>query len=559
MLATWLVVSCSAPPNLGKEQPVWRDNDNQPIAEPEFSEPSLIWLAFKRTGPDQVKELLDLDRNFRKLTGHPTQAKNTNSYDEVPNSSWFTNRHGYLATRLTPEEIKTGRTITPGPDATKQWKVFRPKLGGATPGFWIEDARGDQYLIKFDPAGHPEMATAAAAMGSRYFYASGYNVPQESIVYWKPEILRIKEGATVKLPDGTKRILTMHDIDSMLALVHHEPDGTIRSLASLNIGNVKGPFLYDGVDKNDVNDWCPHQHRRELRALRVIGSLVNHYDLKDNNTMNVYLGESGQGYLKHYLMDFGSTFGADGRAAKPPNKGYANMFDLRDVLVNIATLGLKAWAWENARNYSYPSIGYFESEIFEPHKFDPIIPNPAFEQMTSQDAYWGAKTVMAFKDEDLRALVDAGKFSNPKAAAYLLKTLKERQVKIGRHWFSKVNPIDYPRIVATDTNVLINFDDLWISSGLGVKATHEFSVSFNGDKIIELRATSGDAISFDKSDLQVMRQVISNCGAKESCRLFEISVYSTRDSRYWKMPTEFELLLEDSSSKTRIVSIRRPS
>ena len=149
-------------------------------------------------------------------------------------------------------------------------------------------------------------------MGSRYFYAAGYNAPQEVIVHWRPENLRIRKGATIKNSKGTKRPLTMDDISAILEQVNREPDGTIRSLASLNIGNVKGPFMYAGRRKDDPNDWCPHEHRRELRGLYVIGSLINHYDMKDHNSMDVYVGENGEGYLKHYLMDFGSTFGSDG-------------------------------------------------------------------------------------------------------------------------------------------------------------------------------------------------------------------------------------------------------
>ena len=84
------------------------------------------------------------------------------------------------------------------------------------------------------------------------------------------------------------------------------------------------------------------------------------------------------------------------------------MFDLRDVGVSALTLGLKSWGWESHKPYQYPSVGYFESEIFHPAKFNPISPNPAFEQMTLQDAYWGAKVVMAFSDDDLKALVEAG-------------------------------------------------------------------------------------------------------------------------------------------------------
>ncbi|TDI74021.1 MAG: hypothetical protein E2O84_06475, partial [Bacteroidetes bacterium] len=400
IILSTIVLSCSHHPHVNLDGPYWKDDDTKAIAEPSFEETNIIWTSVKRTTFDQGLELMDFDRNVRKLFGNPTQAKNTNSFDEVPNSSWFTNRHGHPYTRMTPEQIAAGPGITSGPDTSEIWNVFRLKSGGATLGFWIEDSKGDQYLIKFDPSEFPEMATAAATMGSRFFYACGYNVPQEVIVYWDPKNLRIKSGATKKDGKGNRIPVTMDDINSILAQVYKEPDGKIRSLASLNVGNVKGPFMYEGTRKGDLNDWCPHQHRRDLRGLYVMGSLINHYDLKDHNSMDVYVGEDGSGYLKHYLMDFGSTFGSDGSDAKIQSKGYANTFDMRDVGASIFALGLKTWAWQDIGMSGYPSVGRFESEIFQPNKFDVIQPNTAFEQMTYQDAYWGAKIVMAFSDED---------------------------------------------------------------------------------------------------------------------------------------------------------------
>lgn len=557
LLSALLLAACGPAPHLNTDGPHWKDRDTRPIPEPKWEEPSLNWMAFKRSGPDQLLEFLDLDRDVRKLTGRPTQAKNINSYDEVPNSSWFTNRHGYPATRLIPQEIQTGLTITDGPDTSAAWKVFRPKVGGATPGFWIEDVKGDQYLIKFDPPGHPEMATAAAAMASRYFHASGYNVPQETIVYWQSDMLEIREGATIK-SGGDRRPLTLEDIDAILSDVRREPNGRIRSLASLSLGNVKGPFMYEAKNKNDPNDWCPHQHRRELRGLQVIGSLVNHYDLKDHNSMNVYVGKRDEGYLIHYLLDFGSTFGSDGKAPKSHRKGYANQFDVRDVLVSTATLGLKTWSWELARPQKFPSIGYFESELFEPQKFDPIIPNPAFEQMTNRDGYWGAKIVMAFGDKDLQALVDAGQYSNPEAAAYLLETLKIRREKIGRYWFKKINPVDHPRLTSTRHQITIEFDDLWIDNGLGTSGSHTFTIRHEGKKIIENRTTVGEIVQLSDSDIALLIQAKVGCGSEEKCNLFEVLIYSERDGTLWNKPTIFTLYLSDSADLARIAGIRHP-
>lgn len=556
----FIFVSCSKPPVLNPEGPYWLDNDTKPIPEPNYEEPNLMWMTIKRTSFDQLNELLDLDRNIRKLSGNPTQAKNTNSLDEVPNSSWFTNRHGYPATRMTPEEIEAGPSLTPGPDTAHVWHVFRPKVGGTTPGFWIEDSRGHQYIIKFDPPGNPEMATAAAAMGSRYLYACGYNVTQETIVYWRPEMLRIREGATIKDAKGKKRPLTMDDIDKILTSVQFESDGRIRSLASLNIGNVKGPFMYDGTRSDDPNDWCPHEHRRDLRGLYVIGSLINHYDLKDHNSMDVYIGEDGAGYLKHYQMDFGSTFGSDGRRVKPVRKGYANYFDLKDVMINVATMGLKTWPWQYAKPYKFPSIGYFESELFEPNEFDPIFPNPTFEQLTLQDAYWGAKIVMAFSDDDLAALVKSGHLSNPEAEAYLFKTLKERQEKIGRHWFSKVNPLDYPSVEGGADSMQFSFQDLAIEYNLEPNnATYQYEIRHKGNNIVGPTEINSANITLISAQLQSLLAIgDTGLDTDQDRFVYKMRIKTQRVSGNWSKPVVFWLLYGTENKQFRVVGIEHP-
>lgn len=552
LLSFTLLTGCANHPPKIAEEAYWKDDDTKGIPEPKFDEPSLIWTTAERSSSDQLLELLDLDRDIRKLTGNPTQAKNINCLDEVPNSSWFTNRHGLPSTHLDRASLKVGPGLTPGPDTSGTWLVFRPKVGGTSRGFWIEDSRGDQYIIKFDPPESPELATAAGTIGSKYFHACGYNVPQESIVYWRPEQLRIKDGATIKGKDGKKRPLTMDDINTILATAYRRPDGSYRSLASLNIGNVKGPFMYVGRKKSDPNDWCPHEHRRELRGLYVIGSLVNHYDLKDHNTMDAYIGKDGSGYLKHYLMDFNSTLGSDGLYAKVPRKGYANLVDLRDIGVSTLSLGLKSWRWQDALPAKYPSIGYFESELFEPSKFDPIYPNPAFEQLTPQDAYWGAKIVMAFSDDDLRALVETGEYSDPEAADYLLKTLIERRDKIGRHWFSKVNPLDYPIALRTGESVRLTFEDLAIKYHLTPQgATYQYDLRTNGKPIGSLTEITNREILIPLEDFR--------SAERQGYSVIEVRIRTQREGSAWSQPVIFLLKYDQAADRPLIVGIEHPS
>ena len=556
MVASSILWSCSSGPEISPEGPHWVEQDKS-IAKPTTTDPSLAWAAVDNTFFDQATQTLDLERNFRILSGSRRQSRNINTFDEVPNSSWYTNRHHLFP--MTDQELLDGPKKTAGPDTANPWQVFRPKVGGATPGFWIEDSRGDQYILKFDPPQNPELATGAGAIGSRYFYACGYNVPQETIVYWHPKNVRIKEGVTYKLSDGTKVRFTREVLDSILVNVRREPDGTIRSLASLALPNVIGPFSYKGRRKDDPNDWCPHQDRRELRALYVIASFVNHYDTKDLNTLTTFEKENGADIVKHYLIDFGSVLGSDGDDAKEPKKGYANLFDLRDVFVSIFTLGLKTWGWQHAQPPQYTSIGYFESEIFEPNKFDPIQPNPAFEEMTKCDAYWGAKIVMSFDEADIRTLVSAGQFSNPEAEEYLVRTLLERRDKIGRHWFSKVNPLDDFAFRYIEDSAALRFTDLSVKYGFETASECEYRFRINHDNntIVPWREIRGNRILFTSSDLQVARAAYNPEKAESDIaqQLYKVEVTTRRNGGRWSKPTLVWLTLNPSDNSFALVGI----
>ena len=58
-----------------------------------------------------------------------------------------------------------------------------------------------------------------------------------------------------------------------------------------------GGFRYDSTRPDDPNDLVPHQHRRELRALRVFGAWVNLTDMKAGNTLDTIVNE-----VKHHAQ-----------------------------------------------------------------------------------------------------------------------------------------------------------------------------------------------------------------------------------------------------------------
>ena len=56
--------------------------------------------------------------------------------------------------------------------------------------------------------------------------------------------------------------------------------------------------------------------------------------------------------------------------------------------------------WRGAK-----SVGRFESSFFDPLEWRPEYPNPAFDNMQPEDAFWAARLVSRFSDEAIRAVV----------------------------------------------------------------------------------------------------------------------------------------------------------
>ncbi len=542
------------------DQPYWRDNDMQDIPEPRSTDPSLIWQTIDRTTFEQVDQLFDLERSFGKLSGSPREAYNINSFDEVPDCAWYTNRHG--VSPMTAEEIMRGPAQNGGPDTTAAWTVIRAKIQGATPGFWIEDARGDRYILKFDPPGYPDLGTGAAAMASRFFYAMGYNVPQETIVFWRPENLIVKKGIRYTARDGTERAFTDEDLQEVLSEVNRLPDGRIRSLASLALPNVKGPFKFDGRRRDDPNDWCPHHHRRELRALYVFASFANHWDIKDQNTLDIYDEKDGRRFLRHYLIDFGSTFGSAGNRPQDPVHGYRNLFDLRDVFVSLFTLGLKKWQWEGIGEVINSSVGFYETDVFHPAKWDPIYPIPAFENMTDRDAYWAAKILMSFRDEHIQALIEAGQYGDPEAETLLFRLMTARRDKIGRYWFGKVNPLDKFVFEQTERGIVIDFEDLLYFYDLenrdqSSSPNYRCRVRHHGKTVIDDKVFVDTRLELTPPEIDQMVAHFPPDGdnLEDEDHLYQIEIKSRRDGDSWTGPVRLYLWYHPEKSRFQLVGI----
>ena len=63
------------------------------------------------------------------------------------------------------------------------------------------------------------------------------------------------------------------------------------------------------------------------------------------------------------------------------------------------------------------------------------------DRMRPDDELWATLRVMAFTDEHIRAAVKTGQFKDPAAEKLLADVLIQRRAKIGRTYFTKVNPL----------------------------------------------------------------------------------------------------------------------
>ena len=325
------------------------------------------------------------------------RAMNVNTIDEVPDSSWFTNRIGRR--EMSIEEIVKGpnQLETMNIDG---WPIVQEKSSGITPGYRVTDPTGHLFQVKFDPPEHPEMASSAEVIGAAIYHAIGYNVVQGYAIEIDPNRIVIADKATTVDMSGRRRPMRRDDVDRLLARAARLPNGKYRAtLSRFAEGSPVGYFKYYGTRPDDPNDIHPHEHRRELRANRVFAAWLNHDDSRGINSLDMLDGPDGRKHIVHYMFDFGSTMGSGSTMAQVPRAGNEYILEWAPAFKTLATLGLyiRPWIlvdyWEEAK-----SVGRFEADFFDPVKWRPEYPNPAFDNLRPDDAFWGARLVARFSD-----------------------------------------------------------------------------------------------------------------------------------------------------------------
>ena len=399
---------------------------------------------------------------------HDVRAGNVNTIDEVPDSSWFTNRIG--------RQRMSTADIVRGPDrfetmSLEGWTVSGGKSSGLQPGFRMTDRSGHMYQIEFDPPSNPEMATGAEIIGTAFYHAFGYHTVDVYVAELDPAKIVIAENARITDPlIGERRRLTRRDIDDVLQRAARLPDGRYRVLASrFAEGKPLGNFRYYGTRPDDPNDIVPHEDRRELRGARVFGAWLNHDDSRGVNSLDMLQTDGPRSYVKHYMFDFGSIMGSGTVFAQRHRAGNEYIVDWAPGWLTLATLGLYTRDWLHIDYPDVPaSVGRFEAAAFDPARWVPEYPNAAFDNMRADDAFWAARIVARFSDADVRAVVEKARYSDARATEYIAATLIERRNRVVRRWLTGVNPlVDF----ALSAKGELTFDNAAVAAGVASRPT----------------------------------------------------------------------------------------
>ena len=443
-------------------EPLWDDPDRNHVAEkPESYFSPFAWDAIDQTMFRPLSRVLSIDI--------PGPSVNVNAFDEVPNSSWFTNRIG-LGEGWTLDDSRKGSCPDQLLSPDGPWTVTAAKPDGANPGFIIRGDDGNGYLLKMD--GGPTKgarATTADVFGSRVYQAVGYHAPCNTIVYFDPAILQIDPEATTSDPRGKEHPMTQEDVDKVLSMALVAEDGLLRASASLFLsGKPIGPWTYQGTRADDPNDVVRHEDRRDLRGARVLAAWLNHFDAREQNTLAMWVEEDGRTFVRHHYLDFGDCFGSRWEIDPLSRRfGHSHYLHVGHITSDFFTLGAILRPWDTVEvSEVAPMFGYFDAQHFVPDKWKPGYPNPAFVSMRDEDGAWMARILAHVTDEHVEVMLFEAGMTDRAAEMELFRTLVARRDKILAHYLPLRSPLTHFEIRSSDETEEVCFTDLALEAGV---------------------------------------------------------------------------------------------
>jgi len=463
LTASLLASGCAELRPFPNADPMAVDDDRQPFSpRPEKYFSPFVWDGADNSVFRPIANFFAVDP--------AGPAINVNALDEVPDSSWWTNRVGLGDGAITPERLAIGPCEGAPPlDPAGPWTVVAGKPDGENPGFFITGQDGSRYLLKFDGAAQAPRATTADVVGTRIYWAAGFHTPCNRIVLFDKTILKLAPDAGAERSNGAKEPMTQAMVDAAFERAMRLPDGRYRGNASLFVeGRPIGPWRYEGTRDDDYNDVVPHEERRELRGARVLASWLNHFDSREQNTLASWITVAGErGYVRHYYIDFGDCFGSLWEWDTLSRRwGHSYLFDAGQILGDLFSFGGLVRPWELARfGASGDVFAYYDVDYFDPEGWVNEYPNPAFSRMQEADGAWMARIIAQFSDAHIDAVVATGAL-DPALEAELARILRGRRDRILKRWLGRLSPLALPTLAADGDGVSLCVRDLAVEAGV---------------------------------------------------------------------------------------------
>lgn len=406
------LVGCAETSLLRYPPTVWQaSNDRTPFLFD--AKPSSAFLA-EITEDDalfQIEQLVEVSRNpfgfsHKLFTKGRQEALNTNNFDETFDSTWFTNRAGRLNPAADPSWVPPA---TPLPIIASGALTVSSIIHDAA-GNSIEatDAAGRIFLVHVDPPDQPNLATGTSFVTRNILSAAGYRIAPFALIPVDPGRFRLARDAQWR--HGAKRRAALpSDLDHVFAHGVSATRGMHRALVTqIPDGVPLGPSVMQGRRSGDENDRIPHEHRRELRGLRIFAAWLDMPGFSEADTLDLFVPERGA----------------------PQNASDRKRFGhIEHVILHTSS-----------------GIALPQSPANDPLTFTPHHSMGAFERMTYRDAIWAAGIMHHIPDAAIRTWITQASFGDTATAARIASNLADRRQRIESMIAGKISPLDDVRL-----------------------------------------------------------------------------------------------------------------
>jgi hypothetical protein len=182
--------------------------------------------------------------------------------------------------------------------------------------------------------------------------------------------------------------------------------------------------------------------------MAVFAAWLNHVDVKSGNSLDSLIKENPRAFVRHYMIDFGSTLGSGSVEPRHYWEGSEYMVERGQMGRRLFGLGFPLERWRTARFVETPEVGRVPADhsTWDPDTWKPRVPNAAFVRARPDDRFWAARKLAAMSGELIAAAVRSGGFQDERSEQLLIRALIERRDAILRAYLPAVNPIVDPAL-----------------------------------------------------------------------------------------------------------------